>query len=64
MTRNAHQVHGAMGTTIEHRLHEYTRGALAWRSEFGSARSWDLQVADRASADGRSGLWEIVTSGT
>lgn len=64
VTRNAHQVHGAMGTTIEHRLHEYTRGALAWRSEFGSARSWDLQVADRASADGRSGLWEIVTSGT
>ena len=62
VTRNAHQVHGAMGTTIEHRLHEYTRSALAWRSEFGSARFWDLQVADLASAGGRSGLWDMVTS--
>ncbi|MCG7592525.1 acyl-CoA dehydrogenase family protein [Mycobacterium sp. PSTR-4-N] len=63
VTRNAHQVHGAMGTTIEHRLHEYTRGALAWRSEFGSARSWDMRVAAAASTGGRSGLWEII-SGT
>ncbi|MEH3140547.1 MAG: acyl-CoA dehydrogenase family protein [Mycobacterium kyogaense] len=64
VTRNAHQVHGAMGTTFEHCLHEYTRSALAWRSEFGSARFWDLQVAAQASASGRSGLWEIITSGT
>lgn len=61
VTRNAHQVHGAMGTTIEHRLHEYTRGALAWRSDFGSARFWDMQVAAQASAGGRSGLWEMIT---
>lgn len=63
VTRNAHQVHGAMGTTFEHRLHEYTRGALAWRSEFGSARFWDLRVAAQASAQGSAGLWEIITAG-
>lgn len=64
VTRNAHQVHGAMGTTFEHRLHEYTRGALAWRSEFGSAQSWDLRVAALASAQGSAGLWELITAGT
>jgi acyl-CoA dehydrogenase len=64
VTRNAHQVHGAMGTTIEHRLHEYTRSALAWRSEFGSARFWDLQVAAQASAGGSAGLWETITAAT
>jgi acyl-CoA dehydrogenase len=62
VTRNAHQVHGAMGTTFEHRLHEYTRGALAWRSEFGSARFWDLRVAALASAGGAARLWESITA--
>src|SRR5690606_12273380 len=38
---NAHQVHGAIGTTLEHQLHEFTRPALAWRSDHGSMRHWD-----------------------
>ena len=48
VVRNAHQVHGAIGTTREHRLHEFTRAALAWRSEFGSVQYWDDQVTDAA----------------
>src|SRR6266478_2153040 len=32
----AHQVHGAIGFTIEHILHRYSLRALAWRDEFGS----------------------------
>ncbi|KAA1249158.1 acyl-CoA dehydrogenase, partial [Mycobacterium simiae] len=28
VVRNAHQIHGAIGTTREHRLHEFTRAAL------------------------------------
>lgn len=56
--RNAHQVHGAIGTTIEHRLHEYTRAALAWRSEFGSVRFWDQRVAELAAAAPE--LWDLI----
>lgn len=56
--RNAHQVHGAIGTTIEHRLHEYTRAALAWRSEFGSVRYWDNRVAELAADSGE--LWGLI----
>lgn len=61
VTRNAHQVHGAIGTTHEHRLHEYTRAALAWRSEYGSVRFWDEQVAAAAAAAGGQGLWALIT---
>ncbi|MFN8225604.1 MAG: acyl-CoA dehydrogenase family protein [Mycobacterium sp.] len=56
--RNAHQVHGAIGTTIEHRLHEYTRATLAWRSEYGSVRYWDQRVADLAGT--APDLWGLI----
>jgi acyl-CoA dehydrogenase len=44
VVRNAHQVHGAIGTTLEHRLHELTKPVLAWRMEFGSVREWDARL--------------------
>ncbi|OBK19529.1 acyl-CoA dehydrogenase family protein [Mycobacterium asiaticum] len=61
VVRNAHQVHGAIGTTREHRLHEFTRAALAWRSEFGSMRYWDEQVTDAALHASAGGLWDLIT---
>lgn len=61
VVRNTHQVHGAIGTTQEHRLHEFTRAALAWRSEFGSVRHWDQRVTDAALSAGAAGLWSLVT---
>ncbi|CAM2764774.1 acyl-CoA dehydrogenase [Mycobacterium intermedium] len=61
VVRNAHQVHGAIGTTREHRLHEYTRAALAWRSEFGSMQYWDDQVTDAAMHASAGGLWGLIT---
>lgn len=60
VVRNAHQVHGAIGTTREHRLHEFTRAALAWRSEFGSVRYWDEQVTRAALHAGGQGLWSLI----
>lgn len=44
VVRNAHQVHGAIGTTLEHRLHELSKPVLAWRMEFGSLREWDARL--------------------
>ncbi|MGH6681416.1 MAG: acyl-CoA dehydrogenase family protein, partial [Bradyrhizobium sp.] len=32
----AHQVHGAIGFTIEHILHRFSLRALSWRDDFGS----------------------------
>ena len=60
VVRNAHQVHGAIGTTSEHRLHAFTRAALAWRSEFGSMRHWDDLLTDMALRAGPDGLWALI----
>ncbi|MDQ2638890.1 MAG: acyl-CoA dehydrogenase [Actinomycetota bacterium] len=61
VVRNGHQVHGAIGTTIEHSLHEFTRSALTWRSEFGSVRFWDDQVTEAACRTGTADLWNLIT---
>ncbi|KWX56835.1 acyl-CoA dehydrogenase [Mycobacterium sp. NAZ190054] len=60
VVRNAHQVLGAIGTTREHRLHEFTRAALAWRSEFGSMRHWDALLTDMATRAGTHRLWQLI----
>jgi acyl-CoA dehydrogenase len=60
VVRNGHQIQGAIGTTREHRLHEYTRAALAWRSEYGSVRHWDDCVTEAALQAGASGLWSLI----
>jgi acyl-CoA dehydrogenase len=59
--RNAHQIHGAIGTTREHRLHEFTRAALAWRSDCGSVAQWDAAVTNAALRAGGAGLWPLIT---
>ncbi|KWX21296.1 acyl-CoA dehydrogenase [Mycolicibacterium wolinskyi] len=62
VVRNAHQVHGAIGTTREHRLHEFTKPALSWRSEYGSVQHWDDKLTDFATAAGAEGLWALTTA--
>ncbi|MFV8170015.1 acyl-CoA dehydrogenase family protein [Mycolicibacterium peregrinum] len=61
VVRNAHQVHGAIGTTREHRLHEFTMPALSWRSEYGSVAQWDDKLTEYAARAGADGLWALVT---
>ncbi|UXA20849.1 acyl-CoA dehydrogenase family protein [Mycobacterium sp. SMC-4] len=60
VVRHAHQVHGAIGTTKEHRLHEFTRAALAWRSEFGTVRDFDEQLTRLAVDAGAGSLWQTI----
>jgi acyl-CoA dehydrogenase len=43
-------------------LHEFTRPALAWRSEFGSVQHWDEQVTGAAVEAGAAGLWSLITN--
>lgn len=63
VVRNAHQVHGAIGTTFEHDLHRYTNSALSWRAEFGSAHTWDAVLARSVIRTGRDDLWPLITDG-
>lgn len=58
----AHQVHGAIGFTIEHILHRYTLRALAWRDDFGSESYWSVELGKRVAANGADELWPLVAS--
>lgn len=63
VVRNAHQVLGAIGTTLEHELHVLTKPILVRRSEFGSVHEWDETLAELAASAGRDRLWSLVTTG-
>ena len=57
--RIAHQVHGAIGFTDEHILHQFTRRLMSWRDEYGTEYEW----AERLGADlDREAYWEELTS--
>jgi acyl-CoA dehydrogenase len=58
----AHQVHGAIGFTIEHILHRYTLRSLAWRDDFGSESYWAVELGQRVAANGADELWPLVAS--
>jgi alkylation response protein AidB-like acyl-CoA dehydrogenase len=58
----AHQVHGAIGFTIEHVLHRYTLRALSWRDDFGSESYWAVELGKRVAARGADELWPLVAS--
>ncbi|GAB6987547.1 acyl-CoA dehydrogenase family protein [Nocardioides pyridinolyticus] len=56
VVRKTHQVHGAIGTTLEYPLHEFTKPALAWSSEFISVSQANHQLAQRL-LTGNTSVW-------
>jgi acyl-CoA dehydrogenase len=58
----AHQVHGAIGFTLEHVLHRYTLHALAWRDDFGHDSYWAVELGRLVAARGADELWPLVAS--
>jgi acyl-CoA dehydrogenase len=65
VARGAHQVHGAIGTTREHRLHRLASSVYTWRNDFGGASWWDGWLAQRlaSEAPAEASVWNIVTAG-
>lgn len=63
VVRAAHQVHGAIGTTREHRLHRYSGAIYAWSPDFGGSGTWDrwLSAQIAQSAKPAAHLWNLVT---
>ena len=57
----AHQVHGAIGFTHEHRLHHLTRRLWSWRDEFGVESDWSIELGRLAASRGADGLWSLLT---
>ncbi|HEY2284517.1 MAG TPA: acyl-CoA dehydrogenase [Streptosporangiaceae bacterium] len=61
----AHQLHGAIGTTEEHRLRLTTTRLWSWRDEDGTASECFAEFGQAAlgAADRGGGLWPWLTSG-
>ncbi|MGH2652363.1 MAG: acyl-CoA dehydrogenase family protein, partial [Actinomycetota bacterium] len=55
-----HQLLGAIGFTVEHRLHLSTTRLWAWRQEFGNDRFWSDRLARMALASGTP-IWHQLT---
>ncbi|MFW6093379.1 MAG: acyl-CoA dehydrogenase family protein [Pseudomonadota bacterium] len=58
----AHQVHGAMGFTHEHRLHHFTRRAWAWRDEYGNEAYWQGRLGRHLAALGADRVWDFLAT--
>ncbi|MFS0916432.1 acyl-CoA dehydrogenase family protein [Brevibacillus sp. 179-C 1.1 NHS] len=57
----AHQVHGAIGFTHEHILHQSTRRIWSWRDEFGSETEWGTRLAEELMRVDHNRLWSYIT---
>ena len=55
---SAHQLHGAIGVTIEHRLWLATQRARSWNSEFGDTAHHALRLGRLALA--APDPWELI----
>jgi len=58
----AHQVHGAMGYTMEHSLNHRTRRLWCWRDEYGNEREWQILVGRHFANQGADMLWGAMTA--
>lgn len=58
----AHQMHGAIGFTLEHRLHYFTRRLWSWRDEFGNEAYWARRLGGAVAAAGADRLWHGITA--
>jgi alkylation response protein AidB-like acyl-CoA dehydrogenase len=62
MNRLAHQIHGAIGFTDEHRLQLTTRRLWSWRDEHGTESEWSALLGRDLVAAGSAALWPMLTT--
>ncbi|MFT7044642.1 MAG: acyl-CoA dehydrogenase [Cyclobacteriaceae bacterium] len=60
-TEITHQVHGAMGYTMDHGLNLRSRRLWCWRDEYGNERHWQQRIGKQVVANGADQLWSLIT---
>jgi acyl-CoA dehydrogenase len=58
----AHQVHGAIGFTLEHNLQFLTRRLWSWRDEFGKDSVWQRLLGRHMARAGADNVWAEITA--
>jgi alkylation response protein AidB-like acyl-CoA dehydrogenase len=61
VARLAHQLHGAIGMTREHRLQLWTRRLWSWRQEGGTEDEWAARLGGGVLEAGEDALWAFLT---
>jgi acyl-CoA dehydrogenase len=59
--RLSHQIHGAIGFTLEHRLHLLTTRLWSWRDEAGTEAEWSAYLAEKCLRNGGADLWGAIS---
>jgi acyl-CoA dehydrogenase len=62
VNRIAHQIHGAIGFTDEHRLQYTTRRLWSWRDEYGTDAQWATVLGTSLCRAGGAALWPTLTT--
>jgi acyl-CoA dehydrogenase len=58
--RVGHQLHGAMGITMEYPLHRHTRRLWAWRDDELAQHEWSARLTELADSAGEASLWDLT----
>ena len=58
--RTAHQVHGAIGVTMEYPLQRFTRRLWEWEAADGTAARWARRLGEDATATDLA-AWQLIT---
>ena len=58
--RTAHQVHGAIGVTMEYPLQRLTRRLWEWEAADGTAARWAGRLGEEATAQDLR-AWQLIT---
>lgn len=63
IAETAHQIHGAVGVTHEHKLHQLTRRLWSWREEFGNEQFWTQLFAEKLMDEPNElSLWKKINN--
>ncbi|MGE4335832.1 MAG: acyl-CoA dehydrogenase family protein [Pigmentiphaga sp.] len=57
-----HQVHGAIGITMEYELQRHTRRLMAWRDYGGSEIASARELGEAMTANGGDHLWQLISA--
>jgi acyl-CoA dehydrogenase len=62
ITARAHQIHGAIGMTMEYPLQRFTRRLQAWSGEYGHESSWSERIGRDTLRAGPDRLWPALSA--